>query len=141
MNAQRCYLAGRMRGVERFNFDAFDDAAAWLRSHGWEVVSPAEIDRELGLDESLAPELPPWFTMARAMQRDLNEITDERCSAIVLLPHWENSEGTCKEITVGMWTGRDLYELVDEPPANVDRLPRRRLRPLQYDHARERMAG
>ena len=40
-----------MSGVPEFNFQAFDAAAAFLRSQGYEVFNPAEKDRSrLGND-------------------------------------------------------------------------------------------
>lgn len=41
----RAYLAGPMSNIPQFNFPAFDDAAADLRARGWDIVSPAELDR------------------------------------------------------------------------------------------------
>lgn len=107
VNGLRCYVAGPMRGYELYNFPAFDECSAWLRNKGWEVISPAEIDRELGLDPTQP--LPEWFTIQTAMQRDLHEITNPLMSAIVLLPGWTESEGTGKEVRTGADVGLDFY--------------------------------
>ena len=40
----KVYLAGPMRGLPRYNFDAFDRAAKYLREDGYAVFSP-EIGR------------------------------------------------------------------------------------------------
>lgn len=106
-----CYTAGPMRGYDYFNFPAFDEAAEWLRDKGWDVISPAEHDRELGLDETLCPELPDWFSLENAMRFDLASVI--QTDAIVLLPGWWRSEGARKEATVAMWCGRDVYFLGD----------------------------
>ena len=101
------YIAGPMRGIAAYNFPAFDEAAAWMREKGWTVISPAEIDRELGLDPSQP--LPNWFTIESAMQRDLHEITHPETEAIVLLPEWVESEGSLKEVTTAIACGRQVY--------------------------------
>ena len=103
----RAYLAGPMRNYEEYNFPAFDEATAWLRGKGWIVISPAEIDRELGLDPTHP--LPDWFTLETAMQRDLHEITHPETEAIILLPGWVESEGSLKEVTTAMACGRQVY--------------------------------
>jgi hypothetical protein len=46
----KLYIAGPMRGYADFNHPAFDAAAAALRAAGHDVVSPAERDRDSGLD-------------------------------------------------------------------------------------------
>ena len=42
------YIAGPMRGYPRFNFDAFDAAAEMLQDT-CDVISPAQLDRDIGL--------------------------------------------------------------------------------------------
>ncbi len=44
------YIAGPMSGYPQYNFPAFDEARDELRENGWQVVSPADMDREHGLD-------------------------------------------------------------------------------------------
>ena len=103
----RAYLAGPMRGYPRYNFDAFETATFWLRSQRWEIISPAEIDLELGLNPDLA--LPDWFTIETAMQRDLHEITHPLVDSIIFLPGWVKSEGSKREARTAMDCGRTCY--------------------------------
>lgn len=100
------YIAGPMRGYPDFNFPAFDKAAECLRSLGHEVVSPAELDRDLGFDETTG-ELPDGFVES-AMRRDLEEILG--VDAIALLYGWEKSQGVKVELAVAKALGLEVYK-------------------------------
>jgi hypothetical protein len=107
------YLAGPMRGIPLWNFPAFHDATARLRDMGWQILSPAEHDEEMGLDPRDYPNLPDWFTLEGALQWDFQAILAAR--AIILLPGWEQSSGAAKELRVARETGAKVYEYVDNP--------------------------
>jgi len=105
----RVYIAGPMTGRPEFNFPAFDDAAERWRRQGFDVVSPAEHDRETGLDvtgttgrESLE-EL--GFDLRAALLWDLQQVA--ACDGLVLLTGWETSSGVRAELALaaalGMW--------------------------------------
>ena len=100
------YIAGPMRGVELFNFPAFDDAAKRLRAHGYQVKNPAELDRVWGFSEYTA-ELPTDF-LRQAMKRDLSAICDH-CDGLALLPGWEKSQGTGVEIALADLLGLKVH--------------------------------
>jgi len=102
----KLYLAGPMRGYPEFNFPAFDEAAARLRTLGHEIISPAEMDRAIGFDEK-AGKLPDGF-VEEAMRRDLEAI--QSVEAIALLPGWQRSEGVRKEIAEARRLRLPLYE-------------------------------
>ena len=77
------YIVGCMRGIKDFNFPAFHKAAAFLRSRGWKVYNPAEMD---GLD------IPDPITdkfLCGVMARDCYFVT--KADTIALLPGWEKS--------------------------------------------------
>lgn len=99
------YVSGKMRGIPKYNFPQFDSCSAWLRSCGYDVINPAQHDREvepdlltqehyLKGDPSLShgslnfPDLIGW---------DLRMIASPECDAIVMLPGWEASEGARHE--------------------------------------------
>lgn len=105
----KLYIAGPMRGYDQFNFPAFDEAAARLRSFGYEIVNPAEIDRELGFDETTndLSKFEELGGMAAAMHRDFGAILD--CDGIALLPGWEHSSGARAELFVAQVTGRLVW--------------------------------
>jgi len=102
----RIYLAGPMRGYPEYNFPTFDYAAKRLRQAGHEVVSPAELDRAVGVHE-FTTLLPPGF-MRGAMKRDLPAICD--CDAIVLLPGWERSSGVGVEKYLADFLGLMVFQ-------------------------------
>ena len=93
LSSKTCYVAGPMRGHPRFNFPAFDAAAQALRAKEWEVISPAEMDREHGFDGSREPTAQELVEM---FERDFDAIA--RVPYIVLLPGWRMSEGTTAEL-------------------------------------------
>jgi hypothetical protein len=113
----RVYIAGPMRGVALYNFPAFDAAAAEWRKEGWEVVSPADMDRAAGFDGCTCPPdtdwsaIPPGFDFRACMRRCLEAVPD--CLAIYMLREWEGSRGACAELAVARWAG--LEELYQEP--------------------------
>jgi hypothetical protein len=82
-----------MRGYEAFNFPAFDEAATLGRSLGWGVISPAELDREAGFDETRNS--LDGFDIRAALRRDIEAIM--RCDAIAMLPFWYLSKGATAE--------------------------------------------
>jgi hypothetical protein len=97
----RLYLAGPMSGIEQFNFPAFYEAAETLRAAGHDIVSPAEMDADDGIDEEAmssedgdASKLS--LTWAQLLARDVTIIgdeTDDKIDGIVFLPGWIASRG------------------------------------------------
>jgi nucleoside 2-deoxyribosyltransferase len=92
----RLYLAGPMRGKKHYNRAAFRRWAGKLRNMGFETVTPIYVDLLVA----------PWFDhtrdvasvrLTRRFQRAcLKEI--EKCDGVALLPGWEKSEGTGREL-------------------------------------------
>lgn len=87
------YIAGPMRGYEKYNFPSFDLAASHFINAGFYVFNPAELDRAVGVNEDTT-NLPPDF-LRGAMDRDMNAIT--RCTHIALIDGWEASSGVRPE--------------------------------------------
>lgn len=106
----RIYLAGPMRGYPRHNFPAFLAAAAHLREAGYEVVSPAEHDLDLGFDPELSVE-EQGFDLAAAFTWDIQQVL--ACEAIVLLPGYENSTGAMIELNVARMCGKAALHIAD----------------------------
>ncbi len=84
----KLYLAGPMTGYPNYNWPAFDAAAQYWRSHGHEVINPAEMDRQRGVDPTVPATHDKWL---EAMRHDIAVLAG--CDGIVLLPDWEHSRG------------------------------------------------
>jgi hypothetical protein len=111
-----CYIAGPMTGIAEFNFPAFDQAAADLRAQGWDVISPAELDRADGFDEKGCTgfEVLTDAQRQRFARNDIDALL--QVDAIVFLPGWEHSTGATNEAKVVSWIGLQAFEYrVDEP--------------------------
>jgi hypothetical protein len=111
---KKIYLAGPMSNIPQLNFPAFDAAAADLRSRGYEVVSPAELDDPEDRAAALAS---PDGNMAKIdktwghfLARDVKLIADEGIEAIVCLEGWKESKGARLETFVGRLVGLPILE-------------------------------
>ena len=99
----KIYISGKMSGVPEFNFPAFDAAAAFLRSQGYEVFNPAEKDRSrLGNDfgkkhdGDILKAFASGFSLRDALALDCEWICKE-ADAIYMLKGWEDSGGARAE--------------------------------------------
>lgn len=118
----RLYLAGPMRTIPFFNFPAFDARRDHLRYLGWDVVSPADIDRASGFDATTLPADTDWGVVPEAagtlddiMLRDIAAL--ETCDAIFLMHGWEESCGANRELAEARKLGlREFYEDVCASP-------------------------
>jgi hypothetical protein len=90
-----------MSDLPKFNYPAFDEAAAELRKNGDFVFSPADNDRYV-LGVNAATEMATWskekqYEFRRiALAHDLEWIC-RYADAIALLPGWQNSTGAFSE--------------------------------------------
>lgn len=110
----RVYLAGKMRGLPRFGFDLFLAAAADLRANGVEVVSPAEMDLELGLDPDVANTADEaGLDMAELLLRDMHTIARPSVSGVALLPNWQDSRGATAERAFSVAIGKGVWRYVE----------------------------
>lgn len=85
----KVYIAGPMRGYDLYNFPEFDKARDRLAVMGINSISPADLDREAGVNE-YTEVLPPDF-MQEALRRDIEALL--QVDGIVLLNGWEASHG------------------------------------------------
>lgn len=96
---KRVYISGPMTDLPDFNFPAFHQAAASLRSRGFDVVNPAEINTETGGD---------WHLYLR---EDIKALCD--CDMLALLPGWQRSKGARLELHIAHRVGLEIAT-VDE---------------------------
>lgn len=102
------YIAGPMRGAPLYNFQAFADVAMTLRGYDVHVYSPAERDMACGFQPHLAlDDSAQCFNLEEAFTWDFWAIAESE--AIVLLPGWENSDGTKKEIILAQGMGKSIF--------------------------------
>ena len=110
LDKQGIYIAGPMTGLPNFNFESFDEAKHWLQTAmGREnVISPADMDRELGLEPDENGDIQ-GFDYKAAIRRCCDAICD--CDAIYMLIGWENSKGARMEHALAVCLGMDIiYE-------------------------------
>lgn len=112
----KLYIAGPMRGIESFNFPAFDRARDWLVENGYTPVSPADLDRSVGIDEK-TEQLPAGF-LQFSLLRDASALSS--CDGLVLLEGWENSTGCRFEVAAAMFLGLDVFVFDGDSIRNVD---------------------
>lgn len=111
------YIAGPMSDKPLFNFPAFDACRDELKRWGWEVISPADLDRAVGFDP--ATSIVSKGFLDEAMERDIEAIL--RVDAMVMLPGWMDSTGAKAEYALAKWRHIPVYqwpsmeEIVDFP--------------------------
>lgn len=105
------YLAGPMSWIPQFNIPMFERAAKELRTNGFEVFSPAELDSKEVYNAAIVSEtgdpddvtqIETWGDM---LARDVKLIADE-VGCIIFLDGWEDSRGCRLEAFVGLLCDR-----------------------------------
>jgi hypothetical protein len=117
------YIAGPMRGYYQYNFSAFDVARDFGISLGYDITSPADIDRSHGIDPTKdwegAKKIVDAWTQAdlrAVVARDLMAIIQlkpERGDGLAVIPQWEDSTGCMAEIAVANWLGLKVVSVED----------------------------
>lgn len=116
MSGKPYYICGPMSGYPQFNIPAFDAAAAYMRSLGYYVVSPAELDSPEERAACLAS--PDGQSTGKSwgscLARDVQIVADE-VEGLVLLDNWEKSRGAKLEAYVGLLCGHNFLRLCANP--------------------------
>lgn len=105
------YISSCMTGKAGHNRDRFAEVAETVRSLGYDVLNPAEIDIEDGLKNPDGSSRS-WSSF---MQRDLDLILNE-ADLVVTFDDYGNSRGATDEMYVAAVVGKPVKRLV-EPPA------------------------
>lgn len=114
----KTYLAGKMTGLPEYNFPAFFAAEEVLTAQGWDVVSPAKHDVELGIawegttGFETEEELGENYSFKEAILWDLQQVAD--ADAIHLLPGWETSRGANLEKALADLLGKLVFYIHEE---------------------------
>jgi hypothetical protein len=131
MKKMTCYIAGPMTGYPRFNFDAFDAARDDLRSDGYDVISPADLDRDMGFDPDINEVTP--MLISEMQRRDVDAIF--RAEIVFVLDGWEKSRGARAEISLANWRGIPVvsYRNRNCTESEIDLLPNSKPEPKAED--------
>jgi len=117
---RRVYIAGPMRGIEKLNFPAFDEACHLARVKGYTPISPADIDRAHNIHEDTPPESIAGPAAARVFaERDCKALIDlrgEDGDAIAMLPGWAQSTGARAEFFLAVWVGLKVLDATTMMP-------------------------
>lgn len=104
----KIYLAGKMRGVENFNREAFSHWATILRANGHDVFSPSENSLKLfgeAVRDNAGGDESQMGADAETIGRTVFHIDMTQiclwADAVALIPGWETSLGATAEAAVG----------------------------------------
>ncbi len=92
---KKIYVAGPMTGYPEWNFPAFNFVSSGLRSVGWKVVNPAELN--IGCQDD-------WKA---CMIEDIRQLMT--CDAIFMLNGWKQSKGASLEHHIAKELGLKVY--------------------------------
>jgi hypothetical protein len=115
---QVVYLAGPMRSIPYYNFPAFDAAEFAYLTAGYDVISPASLDRKAGFNAMTLPpdtdwsKIPDGFDFNACVERDIEAV--KKCDIIYVLDGWEGSSGAKAELALAQWLGKQvIYHTVN----------------------------
>ena len=107
---ERVYVAGPMTGLPDYNRQAFRDAAAQLRSEGYIVYSPIE------MDDGQDCETWRWEDY---LSRDIQFILQSDAQVVFALPGWDRSRGAQLELYAAHLRGLRLVAYDTREPVSL----------------------
>ena len=99
----KIYIAGPMTGIPNGNWFAFNAKEIQLVSEGWEVVNPARMDAESGID----PDSMGEYDYEDCARRDIEVLVE--CDTIYMLSGFQFSKGACWERALAKHLGLKRY--------------------------------
>ena len=103
MDRLKIYIAGPMSGYPGLNWGAFDRKEKELTDAGWDVVNPAKMDRDMGVNPHEIGE----YDYEDAARRDIEALRS--CDAIYLMAGFQFSKGACWERALAKYWGLKRY--------------------------------
>lgn len=131
MQIRTFYVSGPMRGYSELNFPAFDEATHRGRMAGFGIISPAEEDRKLGLNEQTWDNSPQ--AIRDSVERDCDALLALRIEdgdGIALLDGWEKSTGAVAEVFHAKWLELQPVDAKTYAPFSQTRLESLDLTPI-----------
>jgi len=112
------YIAGPMRGLPYLNFPAFDEARDRGIRAGFNIASPADLDRQAGLTPDIDGTTAPLSAEENKaiVQRDVQAIMalePTRGDGLAVLTGWQHSTGAKAEVALAKWLGLKIVSAVD----------------------------
>ena len=89
---KKVFIAGPMRGYEKYNFPKFDKIEKILKDNGVECVNPGRISRKFK-EKDVNSDIAVYNEMVRLQQE-----AERTCNAILLLDGWQHSKGVALEV-------------------------------------------
>lgn len=99
MDVTTLYVAGPMRGLPQFNFPEFDRVSDLLRLRGYRVISPADLDRDAGIELNHVGSDQEFIDAC--IRRDVDAILES--DGLALLDGWDRSVGATAEVGLARW--------------------------------------
>lgn len=91
---QKCYISGKITGIEKEAFDKFEEAEIMLSLMGYEVVNPMKLPHDHDKQ---------WHSF---MREDIRAMTD--CNVIYMLKGWHDSKGSIIEHEIAVSIGLEV---------------------------------
>lgn len=113
---QSVYLCGSITKRPDTYVQEFRTAAAVLRSDGFDVANPVELDDPAHAAEALDD--PYGERYEELLARDLDLIASDKIDAVVVLPGWEESNGAYREVQHARSIGKPVLEYPSLKPSH-----------------------
>ena len=112
--SKRVFIAGPMRGYEKYNFPKFDKIEKILKDNGVECVNPGRISRKFK-EKDVNSDINVYNEMVELQQK-----AEKTCNAILLLDGWQWSKGVQLEVKTAAELGMQFLLESDIPKEWLD---------------------
>lgn len=109
LKGKKVFIAGPMRGYEKYNFPKFDRIEKILKDNGVECVNPGRISRKFK-EKDVNSDIAVYNEMVRLQQE-----AERMCDTILLLDGWQWSKGAALEVKTAAELGMQFLLESDLP--------------------------